>query len=344
MVALIRFGASHRFTATTQVIRESTCIAPTTSCWLTIVDLEGDGLLAEHSSNGFAGWFALIHGAETVAVYSNEPSAEFETLQYCIGPACDEPPQQVDGSLNSSGGGECETVFLSLQLDARPQDTSYTLHCDGKTVWMKQWFTEPGGYIEDEHCVAPTSCCTFMIKDGVTQGLTTAHQGQPGFVYLEWNYEGLMEYDGVAGEEFDFESVQFGHGCREPWQDEVDFPVEDVNDSANYGGHGPVYGRPVDEIELFDEQVVTKGISDTAKIILFVLAGLTLCCCLVVAFFYRRALVHDREHDELKDVPAGSTAGKVGLASKDAHAEPDIPHGATMDDDSDADSDSPAFI
>jgi hypothetical protein len=340
-----------KYTATTQVIRESTCVAPTTSCWLTIIDLEGDGLLSEHKSNGFAGWFALLHGARTVAVYSNEPSPAFDQLQYCVGPKCDQQPQEV------TGASECETVHLALQLDARPQDTSYTLHCDGKTVWMKQWFTEPGAYVEEEACVASTSCCSFTIKDADTQGLTAAHNDQPGFVYLEWNFEGLLEYDGVEGAEFDTHTVEFGHGCGsngEAWQDEVDFPVEDVNDSASYAEYGPVYGRPIgeDELDLFNDQQTTRGLSDITKIILFSLAGLILLCCLVVGLFYRRAVQQADHAEKIKDVPlkAGNTedddfnsSKRSGLASKDAHAKPEVPLGI-KDDDSDIDCSNPGFV
>jgi hypothetical protein len=328
---------SLKYTASTQVIRESTCVEPTTSCWLTIYDLEGDGLLAVHPKNGFAGWFALLHGARTVAVYSNEPTPAFEELQYCVGPKCELTPQEI------SGGNGCEEAYLYLQTDGMPQDTSYELVCNGETLWKRSGFSQPGAFVEEETCIANDLCCTFTVNDADTRGMTTpTDNGMTGFIYLEWNYEGLLEHDGVTGEEFDTKSVEFGHGCRQPWQDEVEFPVEDVNDPASYGDHGAVFGRPISD-DLFGTVATSRGLSDNVKIILFTLAGLILSCCLVVLLFYRRALMRDdREH--IKDDPTivgsptqdndPSFKGEP-LSGKDEHAEPDVLYGDDFDSDDD---------
>lgn len=285
-----------KYTATTQVIRESTCVEPTTSCWLTIEDLGGDGLLAVYPDDGFAGWFALIHGSRTVAVYSNEPTPAFEELHYCVGPKCKMTSPEIADS-------QCEKAYLYLQTDGKPQDTSYELTCNGETLWKRSGFSVPGDFVEEETCIANDLCCTFTIHDEDTNGMTTpTDRGFKGFAYLEWNFDGLLEYDGISGEEFDSKTVEFGHGCREPWQDEIDFPVEDVNDPVTYGDHGAVLGGPIND-EIFSPITTrSRGLSDVAKIVLFTVAGLILFCCLVVLLFYRRVLTRDdREH--IKDDP-----------------------------------------
>ncbi|KAG7343771.1 hypothetical protein IV203_021779 [Nitzschia inconspicua] len=279
----------------TEVIREATCVEPTTTCWLTIVDLKGDGLLAEYPTDGFTGWFTLVYGATTVAVYSNEPTPEFEELQYCVGPKCNMIPQEVSAGVDTKNSNcEEELAYLYLQTDGKPQDTSYHLECNGETLWKRDGLGDAGAYIEEETCITKDMCCTFTINDGDTNGMTTPTDiGAAGYVFLEWNFEVLLEYDGITGEEFDTKTVEFGYGCgdEQPYFEGTIFPAEDVAEAESYG-----------EYDIFGAAAAARnrGLSDTAKVVLLIVTLLTLFCCIAVLLCYRRALLRD----ELERSPA----------------------------------------
>mmetsp|Transcript_24179 Transcript_24179/g.42490 ORF Transcript_24179/g.42490 Transcript_24179/m.42490 type:complete len:393 (+) Transcript_24179:95-1273(+) len=300
---------SLKFSPTTQIIRESTCITDTTSCFLTITDSAGNGLLSTNEENGFTGWFAFLHGATTVATYSNEPDPHFSKLEYCVGPKCEKPAQEAE--FNSAS--QCETAYLALQLDAHPEETSYQLVCDGETVWDGKDFTQAGAYLEEEACIAATSCCTFTVSDDGTQGLTAEHNGNPGFVYLEWYFQGLMEYDGVTGEEFDTKSIQFGLGCNKDWQSNVNLPVEDTDSAASgtntYSSGGSAKGRPPLPEDFLDlsfggpSASQGSGLSSAGRIALFTVGGLCIFACLVVGLLYRNSLLRCNGHE--KEQPEG---------------------------------------
>jgi hypothetical protein len=114
-----------------------------------------------------------------------------------------------------------------------------------------------------------------------------------GFVYLEWNFEGLMEYDGVTGEEFDTKSVEFGFGCDNAWQKDVTFPADDEEGAyANGGDGGEVYGPAGVPYDLYSQK--NTGPSDGAKVALFTVAGLSLFCALACCLLYRHALLRQR--------------------------------------------------
>jgi hypothetical protein len=282
------------YTYSTEVIRDSVCVAPTTSCWLTVIDLEGDGLLAQHFKDGFTGWFALLYGSRTVALYSDEPTPAFSELHYCVGPKC---------QLTPNRGEKCVETYLYMQMDGRPQDTRYELKCNGQTQWKRSGLSQPGEVVEEEACILNDMCCTFALHDAAHNGMTTpTDNGYTGFAYLEWNYEGLLEYDGVTGEVFETKSVVFGHGCRESWHDDAtDIPRHHINETATFSDHGSVDGRP-----LKNDISTTRyygGLSDTTKIVLFTLAGLLIFFCLVVVLFYRHVLLMRANTKSIHDEP-----------------------------------------
>ena len=213
---------SLKYEARTQVIREATCIPDTATCTFHIFDAMGDGLQSTNENGEdeeyFSGWFALLHGATTVGTYQNVAEPSFSELTYCIGPNCDQQPQEMQ-----SNDENCQdVVYLALQLDANPQDTSYQLVCNNGAdiIWDGKDFTTPGAYVEEETCLPKDSCCEFVVTDNDTNGLTSevdttnlaAGTRPAGFIYLEWNYEPVMEYDGATGEEFDVLTAQFACG------------------------------------------------------------------------------------------------------------------------------------
>jgi hypothetical protein len=213
---------SLNYEARTQVIREAACVPDTATCTFHIFDASGDGLQSS-SPNGeddesFSGWFALLHGATTVGTYQNVAEPSFSELTYCIGPNCDQKPQEIQ-----SNDENCQdVVYLALQLDGRPQDTSYQLVCNNGAdiIWDGKDFTTPGAYVEEETCLPKDSCCEFVVTDNDTNGLTSevdttnlaAGTRPNGFIYLEWNYQPVMEYDGATGEEFDVLTAHFACG------------------------------------------------------------------------------------------------------------------------------------
>jgi hypothetical protein len=295
------------YSTTTQVILDTICVEPTTSCWLTIIDLEGDGLLAQHPKDGFSGWFALLYGATTVALYSDETSSAFSELQYCVGPKC---------QSTSNKGSTCVEAYLYMQTDGRPQDTSYELECNGEILWQGSGLSQPEASVEEEMCIFNDMCCTFTLNDADRHGMTTpTDNGLTGFAYLEWNHEGLLEYDGVTGEEFDSKSVVFGHGCRDSLDNTTEVPVKVVNDTTTYGGNGTVYDRPLNN----DVSTRFGGLSDTAMIVLFTMAGLIIFFCLVVLLLYRHALVRDNRNFIKDESTVEGSVTEDDLASSANH-------------------------
>jgi len=226
----------------TEVIREAACIPDTATCYLDIFDGKGDGL--EGSKNGnsnvnsFAGWFAFMHGATTIATYKELEDPKFSELTYCVGPKCDKKPQEIQADDE-----DCqEMVYLAMQLDSKPQDISYQLICGGggdgifdKTVvWDGKGFTKAGEYIEEETCLPKDACCEFIVVDSQSNGLTdvvdTGSIDGPGkamgFIYLETNYAPVLQYDGNTGETFGVLTKQFG--CDE----KIDRAGEDGGDKG----------------------------------------------------------------------------------------------------------------
>ena len=196
----------------TEVIREAACVPDTATCYLKKFDAKGDGLQGnkngDSSTNSFAGWFAFLHGATTVATYKNLEDPKFSELSYCVGPKCDQKPQEIQAD-----DADCqEIVYLAMQLDNNPQVTSYQLVCgeDKKVIWDGKDFTRAGAFIEEETCLPKDACCEFIVVDGNSNGLienvdlaSSADGTEPkGFIYLENNYEPVLSYDGNTGETF----------------------------------------------------------------------------------------------------------------------------------------------
>ena len=203
---------SLEFQDRTEVIREAACVPDKATCYLNIFDAKGDGLQGnkngDPSTNSFAGWFAFLHGATTVATYKNLEDPKFSELTYCVGPKCDQKPQEIQAD-----DADCqEIVYLAMQLDNNPQDTSYQLVCgeDKKVIWDGRDFTRAGAFVEEETCLPKDACCEFIVVDGNSNGLietvdvaSSADGTVPkGFIYLENNYEPVLSYDGNTGETF----------------------------------------------------------------------------------------------------------------------------------------------
>jgi hypothetical protein len=202
----------------TQIIRYADCIPRTYTCTFVLEDFGADGLYLE-GENGLAGWYSLVYGSTTIDTYNGKEL--FTHKSYCIGTHCDQLPQEVA----TPSPGSCQHATMFMQLDGRPYDTSYSLVCTGPTdgvevlMWNGTNFTTAGQQISEDTCLSNTVCCTFTVTDTNTEGMTdpyvdvTTGTEEYGSVYLEWNDEGIVEYDGVTGEEFDILSVQFGFGC-----------------------------------------------------------------------------------------------------------------------------------
>mmetsp|Transcript_48362 Transcript_48362/g.54824 ORF Transcript_48362/g.54824 Transcript_48362/m.54824 type:complete len:695 (-) Transcript_48362:14-2098(-) len=238
---------SLKYEARTQVIREAACVPDTATCTLRIFDASGDGLqssvlptdangiplpinpLSDDIPESFSGWFAFLHGSTTVGTYQNVKWPNFSELTYCVGPNCSEENQEQDASspqLSNNDENCQDIVYLAMQLDAQPQDTSYQLVCNNGVdiIWDGRDFTEAGSYVEEETCLPKDACCEFIITDTETNGLTSAldttqllvgttTQRSTGFVYLEWNFEPILEYDGATGEQFDVLTASFACGA-----------------------------------------------------------------------------------------------------------------------------------
>jgi hypothetical protein len=214
---------SLQYDESTEIIRYADCIPTTFMCTFTLEDFGGDGLIVE-GENGLSGWFALVYGATTIDTYDGKEA--FTQKTYCIGSACDQVPQEF-----APAGDSCQVATLHMQLDGRPQDTAYTLLCDGEALWTGQDFVTPGQQIDEEACIPSTACCTFTVTDADTLGMTEPYVDatgteRHGYAYLEWDGEGLVEHDGVSGEEFDTLTVNFGYGCSQ----------EDDSSSTTNGG------------------------------------------------------------------------------------------------------------
>ena len=217
----------------TEVIREAACVPDTATCTLRIFDAKGDGLQGskngDPSTDSFAGWFAFLHGATTIATYKNLDEPKFSELTYCVGPECDQEPQEIQADDEN-----CQDIaYLAMQLDNNPQDTTYQLICgdsnhglsNKKIIWDGKGFTEPGTYVEEEACLPKDACCEFIVTDNKKNGLTSAipedsslAEGtrRHGFVYFEKNYDPLLKYDGSTGETFGVLTKTFGCDAETP--------------------------------------------------------------------------------------------------------------------------------
>merc|ERR1712238_499371 len=91
-------------------------------------------------------------------------------------------------------------------------------------IWDGRDFTQAGSYVEEETCLPKDACCEFVITDTETNGLTstlnttqmlagTTTIRSTGFLYLEWNFEPILEYDGATGEQFDVLTASFACGA-----------------------------------------------------------------------------------------------------------------------------------
>lgn len=245
--------ASLQFQGRTEVIREAACIPDTATCYLNIFDAKGDGLQGskngDPSTESFAGWFAFLHGATTIGTYKNLEEPRFSELSYCVGPECDQEPEEL-------GDEDCQDmVFLAMQLDNNPADTTYQLMCGGedgvfdkKIIWDGKGFTKAGEYVEEETCLPKDACCEFIVVDGNSNGLTeevddATARGMTdgikpmGFIYLERNNQPVLEYDGSTGETFGVLTKKFG--CEGDIVEEeeeiiateaIDIPEEEVGE------------------------------------------------------------------------------------------------------------------
>jgi len=210
---------SLKYQGSTEVVLEEACIPDSATCTMRIFDASGDGLQGGTTNgNSFTGWFALLHGATTIGTYQNLEDPAFSELTYCVGPNCDQKPQELQ-----TNDEDCQDIiYLALQLDNRPQDTTYQLICGGnnEVVWDGKGFSKAGAFVEEETCLPKNVCCEFVITDGDTNGLTSdvdvadsslADGTKPqGYIFLERNYEPLLEYNGATGEEFAILTKTFG--------------------------------------------------------------------------------------------------------------------------------------
>jgi len=209
----------------TEIVREAACVPDTATCTLRVFDSKGDGLQGREDgdSTPHSGWFAFLHGATTVGTYKNLESPAFSELTYCVGPDCDQEPQEIQ-----TNDENCQDIiYLAMQLDNKPQDTTYKLVCgaDKQVIWDGKDFTEAGAYIEEETCLPKNACCKFIVTDEDTLGLTSSvdtndpslstGSRSTGFLYLERNFEPILEYDGSSGEEFSVLSKTFGCSADE---------------------------------------------------------------------------------------------------------------------------------
>eukprot|EP00536_Pseudo-nitzschia_multiseries_P010101 jgi/Psemu1/319789/estExt_fgenesh1_pm.C_2970002 len=233
---------SLKYDGSTEVILEEACIPDSATCTMRIFDASGDGLQGGNTEgNSYTGWFALLHGATTIGTYQNLEDSAFSELTYCVGPNCDQAPQEVQ-----TNNEDCQDiVYLALQLDSKPEDTTYQLICgaDKRVVWDGKGFTKAGAFVEEETCLPKDDCCEFVITDGDTNGLTSdvdvadphlADGTKPqGFIYLERNFEPLVEYNGATGEEFAVLTKTFG-SCAAEKTKEIESVDQDTVEAIEY--------------------------------------------------------------------------------------------------------------
>ena len=239
---------SLQYEATTQVIREAACVPDSATCTLQIYDTSGDGLQSAPrlSPTGelhaaYPGWFAFLHGSTTIGSYKTVVNPAFAELSYCVGPKCEQAPQEIP-----TNGDSCQDlIYLALQLDATPEETSYQLICnDGQDlIWDGKEFTNPGQFIEEEACIPHDTCCQFVIQDSSADGLSSGLDSTQladgtkasGLVFLEANFETVLQYDGGTGDAFDVLTAEI---CSTPSQvatTEIDTATATPTESAT--GH-----------------------------------------------------------------------------------------------------------
>jgi hypothetical protein len=178
----------------------STCIDVTKTCDFTIQDSYGDGLVEGDGS------FYLRYGATTVASY-NMSQGMFTELSYCFGPNCNQAPLE--------DSDECAKIYLSIGLDANPDDISYEVECNNEVVLQGPWGEPKGSFalIEEETCMPLSSCCKFTVTDSRGDGLTAVSGGDYGWIYLEYGLDQVFGYSGDDDGAFTAETVDFGYGC-----------------------------------------------------------------------------------------------------------------------------------
>jgi hypothetical protein len=178
----------------------STCVDATKTCDFTIQDSYGDGLVEGD------GYFYLRYGATTVASYDMSQGM-FAELSYCFGPDCNQAPLE--------DSDECAKIYLSIGLDANPDDISYQVECNDEVVLQGPWGEPKGSFdmIEEETCMPLSSCCKFTVTDSRGDGLTAVSGGDYGWIYLEYGLDQVFGYSGDDDGAFTAETVDFGYGC-----------------------------------------------------------------------------------------------------------------------------------
>jgi hypothetical protein len=175
----------------------SECVDEGLKCDFTIQDKYGDGLTEGPGS------FYLKYGATTVATYDR--LEKFTEKSYCFGPGCDQLPLEI--------AEVCAMLFLSMRLDANPDDIQYEVECDGEVVLKGPWGIIPYQEIEEETCMPISSCCRFAVTDSSGDGLTQAADGDKGWIFLEYGLDPILDYNGNQDGTFSEKVVQFGYGC-----------------------------------------------------------------------------------------------------------------------------------
>jgi hypothetical protein len=176
--------------------QDQVCVPENATCDFTIEDSYGDGLL-------LPGNYILKWGATTIAVYDHTP---FEERSYCFGVNCAVPPQEI--------AEDCDIVYMYLKTDAKPEETSYSVECNGETIWEGSNHTVANDEIQLETCIAPNSCCKLSVHDSGNDGLSNGGEDENyGAIFLEWAYMQIIRYEGSNGYEFGTVMVDFGLGC-----------------------------------------------------------------------------------------------------------------------------------
>lgn len=180
----------------TNQMTQSTCVKENETCDFTIQDTLGDGLIEDDS------YFYLTYGAQTVAAYDKQ---EFYELSYCFGPKCEKPLLEEED--------ECNFLYLSIGLDANPEETEYEVECNDEIIFVSPWDSvkKPFEEIQEETCMTPNSCCRLTVKDSAGNGLTEGSTDgtKQGWIYFEYGAESDL-YNGQDGA---FEELKFEFGC-----------------------------------------------------------------------------------------------------------------------------------
>ena len=156
-------------------ITQAVCVDPTvTTCRLTLTDAGGDGF--DDGTGYAAGWYSLSLGATTIAVAEYPTADTFSELSFCVGLVdCDTVPlEKIDTPVSSfSVPGSCpdeeqDMLVWEVLLGANPDQTSWSLDCDGDAVWN----VPAGTYASADTWVSQSTC---LSTTATTCTLTVAH-------------------------------------------------------------------------------------------------------------------------------------------------------------------------